>query len=252
MSIPNPISNLSRRILFGLLLISLLAPALHGQNSNSQSVPGLNTTDSVATFGEGLDGVDNADYEALMKELYGDETKEVKPEIDSALVLKKRERTPVNGPAPGMFKNSGLNGAYFSINIASPYAVSEQLASWYSFIDAGAAIKLPYVVYVESIPLYFLFEVSSFSFENTYPAGGSFAGISYVMQASAIGDQASAALGFGFWDAEMGSMLELSYRFRPTNNTFLRFGTRGVLITDIDLLGPAWWAELRLSMGFEL
>jgi hypothetical protein len=60
------------------------------------------------------------------------------------------------------------------------------------------------------------------------------------------------ALGFGFWDSEIGSMLELGYRFRPTKNTFLRVGTRGVLITDIELIGSAWWAELRLSMGFEL
>jgi hypothetical protein len=47
-------------------------------------------------------------------------------------------------------------------------------------------------------------------------------------------------------------MLELGYRFRPTKNTFLRVGTRGVLITDIEFIGSAWWAELRLSMGFEL
>jgi len=25
-----------------------------------------------------------------------------------------------------------------------------------------------------------------------------------------------------------------------------------VLITDIEFIGSAWWAELRLSMGFEL
>jgi len=105
---------------------------------------------------------------------------------------------------------------------------------------------------VESIPLYFLFEVSTFSFENTYPQGGDFAGLAYILQASAIGDQSSAALGFGFWDSEMGSMLELGYRFRPTKNTFLRVGTRGVLITDIEFIGSAWWAELRLSVGFEL
>ena len=211
--------------------------------------------DSSMIFGDGQNGSSNADcdYEALVKELYGSEEEEVeKPSKETSETKKGGRRTNEKGPAPGMFKNSRLNGAYLSFNASSPYAVSGQLESWYSYIDAGVAVKLPYEIYVESIPLFFLFEVSTFNFENTYPQGGHFAGMSYIMQAAAIGDQSSAAVGFGFWDSEMGSMLELGYRFRPTRNTFLRVGTRGVLITDIESIGSAWWAELRLSMGFEL
>lgn len=207
--------------------------------------------DSLTTFGDGQNN--DVDYDALLKELYGNEEKEPpKKETASAATSEGRRPPRQRGPAPGIFKNSRLNGAYISFNGSSPYAVSGELESWYSYIDAGVAVKLPYEIWVESIPLYFIFEVATFSFENTYPQGGSFAGISYVLQASAIGDQASAAVGFGVWDSEVGSMLELGYRFRPTKNTFFRVGTRGVLITDIDLIGPSWWTELRLSMGFEL
>ncbi len=233
-----------------LMLLLLVIPAL-AQDSSSENESSSNDTSMV--FGDGDNGSSNADYEALVKELYGSEEKPeavvAQPESPSPKLRRgPRER----GPAPGIFKDSRINGSYLSFNMASPYAVSAPLESWYSYIDAGMAIKLPYEVYVESIPLFFLMEVSTFSFENTYPQGGSFTGMAYILQAAAIGDQSSAAVGFGFWDADMGSMLELGYRFRPTQNTFIRVGTRGVLITDLEYIGSAWWAELRLSIGFEL
>lgn len=229
----------------------MLFNPIFGQDASEQGESGAQDTTMV--FGDGQNGSSDADYEALIKELYGSEAdSKAEPAAKPEDAKKDEKRTGVKGPAPGMFKKSRLNGSYLSFNMASPYAVSSQLESWYSYIDAGMAVKLPYEVYVESIPLYFLFEVSTFSFENTYPQGGTFAGLAYILQASAIGDQASAALGFGFWDTEIGSLLEVGYRFRPTKNTFLRVGTRGVLITDIEFIGSAWWAELRLSMGFEL
>ncbi len=233
-------------------MMFLVSPVIAQDTAGESEEPG---SDSLMVFGDGQNGSANTDYDydALVKELYGSEAKPAAvAEKDPEESEKVKKRGPVKGPASGIFKNSRINGAYLSFNMASPYSVSGQLESWYSYIDAGATIKLPYEIYVESIPLYFLFEVSSFSFENTYPQGGTFAGLSYILQASAIGDQSSAAVGFGFWDSEIGSMLELGYRFRPTKNTFFRVGTRGVLITDIELIGSAWWAELRLSMGFEL
>ena len=237
----------SRTRLTLAIIISLVAwIPVFAQDDIQETEP-----DSSAVYGDGQKN--DLDYDALMKELYGSE--EEKPPEDKVDVDEddnKRKPPKERGPAPGMFKNSRLNGSYISFNGSSPYTVSGELESWYSYIDAGVAVKLPYEIWVESIPLYFIFEVSTFSFENTYPQGGTFAGLAYVFQASAIGDQSSAAVGFGVWDSEVGSMLELGYRFRPTKNTFIRVGTRGVLITDIDLIGPAWWAELRLSMGFEL
>ncbi|MCF7825842.1 MAG: hypothetical protein K9N29_04265 [Candidatus Marinimicrobia bacterium] len=235
-----------------IFLILCIAPAL-SQDASQQDQG--NGNDSLMIFGDGQNGsaLTDYDYEALIKELYGSDAKpDTATKEASAPTKKQSSRGPVKGPAPGLFKNSRLNGSYFSLNMSSPFAVSGPLESWFSYIDAGAAIKFPYEIYVESIPLFFLLEVSSFSFENTFPQGGTFAGIAYIIQASAIGDQSSAAVGFGVWDSNMGSMLELGYRFRPTQNTFIRVGTRGVLITDIDLIGSAWWAELRLSMGFEL
>ncbi len=247
------LKRLNMLTLLSLGFYLIVSTPIMAQDNSDQNEAG--TQDTSLVFGDGQNGSGNTDYdyEALVKELYGsDEKAEVVPEDIPEEVDQGRKRKAVRGPAPGIFKNSRLNGSYLSFNMSSPYSVSGQLESWYSYIDAGMAVKLPYEVYVESIPLYFLFEVSTFSFENTYPQGGTFAGLAYILQASAIGDQSSAAFGFGFWDSEIGSMLELGYRFRPTKNTFLRVGTRGVLITDIELIGSSWWAELRLSMGFEL
>jgi len=218
-----------------------------GQNEAEES-------DSLETIKEGFSGATNSDidYDALVKELYGKEEQKLKTKVEAAPKEEQQVGRRVMGPAPGLLKNSFMHGGHIAINAASPFAVAEQLYSWYSFIDASLTFKLPFELYVESIPLYLLFEISSFKFENNYPEGGSFSGVSYIGQASAIGDHSGAAIGFGFWDRSMGGMLEANYRFRPTTNTFLRFGTRGVLITDIEPMGAAWWLELRVSTGLEL
>ena len=232
------------------LLLTLCLPVV-GQNNaaNGDSQAG----DSLMIYGDGSN--DDSDYDALIQELYGEEKKAGKAAEKEGVTeaVQTSDRPTSSGPAPGLFKTtSRLHGYHLAINGVSPFATSEQFYSWYSYIDVGVSIKLPYEVYVESIPLYFVFEISSFNFENSYPEGGNFSGLSYIFQATAIGDQSGAAVGFGFWEAEMGSMLELNYRFRPTKNTFLRFGTRGVLITNIEEMGAVWWAELRISTGLEL
>jgi len=218
--------------------------------SSTQAEDSLSVEDQENTNTQESD----LDYDALVKELYGDpESKSEEPKvIESEVIEEGRKRTPVKGLAPGKFANSRLNGIHISVNAASPYAVANQLLSWYSYIDAGVSIKLPYEILVENIPLYPLFEVSTFNFENSYPSGGSFTGLAYIGQVSAIGDQAAAVLGFGFWDGNLGSMMEANYRFRPTTNTFFRLGTRGVLMTNVEPLGEVWWLEFRLSMGIEL
>jgi len=241
----------SGQMLSVILVTTLLMSTISGQdNANGQ-----NQGDSLAVMEQGFSGTTDpaVDYDAYVKELYGD-SEELKPKVIVAELEstedKKRERR--SGPAPGLFKNSRLNGVHLALNGSSPFSVSSQLTSWYSYIDAGVTIKMPYRVHVENLPLYTLFEVSSFNFENSFPEGGSFTGLAYILQASAIGENSAAVVGFGFWDGNMGSMMELNYRLRPTTNTFLRVGTRGVLISNVDPLGATWWLELRFSMGLEL
>ena len=240
-----------RNLFIGLVIVYFVPNTIAQSNDD---VDPILEADSVSTIDEGFSGTTDSDidYEALVRELYGEKESQPIAEDVEAQPEARRKRQEYLGPAPGMFKNSFLNGSHFAINAASPFLVADPLISWYSFVDGSVTFKLPYEVYVESIPLYILFEISSFNFTNSYPEGGSFSGISYVFQASSIGDHSGAALGFGVWDKAMGSMLELNYRFRPTTNTFLRIGTRGVLITEIEPLGAAWWAELRFSTGFEL
>ena len=127
-------------------------------------------SDSLDSVNEGFSGATSSeiDYDALVKELYGEE----KSADTTAVVLadpaikRSRERSRVIGPAPGLLKNSILHGGHLAINGSSPFAVADPLYSWYSFIDASITFKIPYEVYVESIPLYLLFEISSFSFET--------------------------------------------------------------------------------------
>jgi hypothetical protein len=234
-------------VLFFALLTILSLDITYAQESQSD------TDSSTVETGFVGNGSEDLDYEALIKELYGSEEKKTDTVKTTVAAPVEQKRGPKQlGPPPGMFKNSRINGSHLAFNVSSPYAVADPLASWYSYLDFGVIYKFPYEIYVETLPLYLLLEVSTFSFENSYPEGGSFQGISYVMQASTIGENSGAAIGFGFWEGTLGSMLELNYRLRPTANSFFRLGTRGILLSDLDPLGPVWWLELRVSTGFEL
>ena len=249
----NTIQKKGVKTLALILVIFLIGGRLSAQESNQDGSP----ADSTALPDEGFigDGDSEIDYDALIKELYGKEepTEVTADSISSEPTRKKRRaRQKPTGPAPGLFKRSALNGSHVAFSAASPYMTAKSFYSWYSYIDASATLKLPFEFYVESLPLYLLFEISSFRFENSYPEGGEFTGLAYIIQVSSIGDNAGAALGFGSWDGTLGSMVEANYRFRPTRNSFFRLGTRGVLITNVEPIGPVWWTELRVSMGIEL
>lgn len=231
--------------LLGLLIFVMIA-----SNYGQEMADTLVTETSSTTNQQDA----NIDYQALYRELYGPAQKDTAEVVEPAPVEEKRrkKRGEKMGPAPGLFQDSYINGMHFSMNAASPYAVTGQLNSWYSYIDYGITLKLPTELDVEDFPLFMLFEVSTFSFENSYPEGGTFEGIATMFQVAAIGDRAGASLGIGFWDGKLGSMMEVNYRFRPTTNTFLRFGTRGVLMSNVEPLGDVWWLESRISMGLEL
>jgi len=234
-----------------LILLSVAARPVQAQENINAPTQG----DTLLVIEQGTGGtiVADVDYDAYVKALYGEPeaSQPAATEPEQTPLEVKRQRRP-NGPPPGLFVNSRLNGMHIAFNGASPFSVSDQLESWYSYIDAGITLKLSYEIMVEDMPIYTLFEISTFSFENSFPQGGSFAGMAYILQASRIGDNAAAVVGFGFWESNLGSMMEINYRLRPTTNTFLRVGTRGVLISNIDPLGPVWWLELRFSMGLEL
>jgi len=239
-----------------LVLMGLMRPALVVAQNSGTSGSELTASDSLDIPDEGFSGDTDSeiDYQALIKELYGNEDT-VSIAEEPAIVPQaksRKQRQVIVGPAPGLFPRSALNGSHIAFTAASPFLVAGPLESWYSYIDGSMTLKLPFEVYVESLPLYLLFEVSSFNFENSHPEGGEFKGLAYILEASVIGDNSGALVGFGFWDRSMGSLMELNYRFRPTKNTFLRFATRGVLITDVEPLGATWWLEFRISTGLEL
>jgi len=241
---------LSAMLLF-LLMFSTLATQLSAQDRENTQSQG----DSLLVIEEGFRGATDpgVDYDAYVKELYGDsEALKPSPVTADANSEAPTKKGRPSGPAPGLFKNGRLNGMHIAINGASPFAVAPQLESWYSYIDAGITLKFPYQLPVDNMEINTLFEISTFSFANSFPQGGSFAGMAYIFEASAIGETSSAVMGFGFWDANIGTMMEVNYRIRPTTNTFLRVGTRGVLISNVEPLGATWWLELRFSMGLEL
>lgn len=200
------------------------------------------------------------DYDALVRELYGSSEEEV-AEDTTATVLEEvkqpRKRKQRAKTSHNLLSSSSLfHGANLALNVASPYATTKTMQSWYSYIDYGVTLRLPYEAIVENFPLYFDVEVSTFSFENTFPEGGSFEGLSYSIRANAQFTRSGLHFGLGFWESALGGLLQYEYIFWPGNSLFLKLGSRAVLLTDVeppdaDPLGAVWWLDLRLSTGFQ-
>jgi len=209
-------------------------------------------TDSI-----GVDSVEamvnDPEYQRLLEELYGEEETAT---VEASSVTEKeeqiRKRRSRSRTERGLLQEGYLHGMNFVITGASPYAVASNMHSWYSYIDMGFTLRLPYRTEVEAIPLYFDAEIATFSFENTFPEGGLYEGMAYLMRASAEWTHWGTSAGLGFWEGALGGLLEANYTFWPTNVLFARLGTRGVLVTDVEPLGTAWWLDLRFSVGFEL
>ena len=199
-------------------------------------------------------GVDpDLDYDALVKELYGEssakDTTAVVENLESVNTRRRARRTDLQR---GMAPNSMLHGANLVVITSSPYAVAPSLKSWYSYVDMGVTVRLPYRTQVESIPLYFDLAVNTFSFENQFPEGGLFEGLAYSAQMKAEWTRLGILVGLGFWDGALGGKLGADYTFWPFNALFLRVGSQGVLITEVEQLGAIWWLDLGLSIGLEL
>ncbi len=201
----------------------------------------------------------NIDYDALVKELYGseEEPEATTPTTDVVEEKRRKKHKDRQEAERGMASADGLlHGANLALNVVSPFATSGNLKSWYSEVDYGINLRLPYEVIVESMPLYFDIEISTFSFGNTFPEGGLFEGLAYNIRANAQFNRSGLHAGLGFWEEALGGLLQFEYIFWPGNSLFLKIGTRAVILTDVqppdvDALGAVWWMDLRMSTGLQ-
>jgi len=149
------------------------------------------------------------------------------------------------------FQGTMFDGAGLTVSFYSPQYVAEKLDTWYSYMDFSLSIELPYHFETASTNISFLVDISSFNFTNSFPAGGSFNGVSLipVVRAEAFGLEAEA--GVGMYSPTFGIMAGLGYAYQY-QSLFFSAGYRWNWAYKIDPIGSGWWLEPRITTGIKL
>ncbi len=149
------------------------------------------------------------------------------------------------------FQGTFMEGAGVTFSFSSPQYVAEKMDTWYSFMDVSVSVELPWHLDYEPASVSFLVESSSFKFENSFPAGGAFKGMTLMplVRAEAYGFEAEAGLGAYF--PTFGMMTGLGYAYQY-HSLFFSGGYRWNWAYKIDTIGSGWWVEPRFTVGFKL
>ena len=148
-------------------------------------------------------------------------------------------------------QGSFMEGTGLTFSFYSPQVVNEKLETWYSHLDYSMSIELPWHYQVDPLELSFLIDISSFNFENSFPSGGTFKGVSLMPYARAevLGFELEAGTGFFF--PSFGVMAGIGYGVQ-IHSVYLSTGYRWNWAANIEPLGAAWWLEPKLTMGIRL
>ena len=149
------------------------------------------------------------------------------------------------------FQGTMMEGAGVTLSFYSPQYVSDKMDTWYSFMDLSLTVELPWHIDNDPVSISFLIDASSFKFENSFPEGGSFKGISLMpmVRAEAFGLEVEAGLGAYF--PSFGVMTGLGYAYQY-HSLFFSTGYRWNWAYNIDPIGSGWWAEPRFTIGLKL
>ncbi len=141
-----------------------------------------------------------------------------------------------------------LEDTGFTLSLTSPHVVASQLDTWYSYIDFSLSMNLPWHFQSAPADISFSVDVSSFDFQNTFPAGGRFHGVSIMplVQAEAFGFEGE--LGMGMFSSTFGLVSGLGYNL-TFHSLFISTGYRWNWAYTIKPIGSAWWLEPRFTLG---
>lgn len=144
-------------------------------------------------------------------------------------------------------------GMAIEISAVSPFWVPRKMKTWYSFMDWRVGVQMPFSL---QLPLYGMrvtasVEIASFNFENTFPQGGQFDGISVLAYGRLLYQQFCVDAGFGLFGNTGGVLLGAMYRYPLSSNLYLGAGGRSVWVNQIEPLGSSGWADVQLLAGYK-
>ncbi len=199
----------------------------------------VTTADTTAAEDDwGLES--SADYESLITRAADETEISVHDESsDHPLDLRRYVKGTI-------FEDTGL-----TFSLYSPQYVGESLTTWYSVMDFSLTVELPWHYTFDPVDLAFSVDVSSFSFNNSFPAGGDFRGLSIMPIARAESYGAEVELGLGLFYPTVGAVMGLGYSYQ-FHSLFVSTGYRWNWAFKIDPIGSGWWLEPRFTVGIKL
>jgi len=147
-------------------------------------------------------------------------------------------------------KGTFFEGMGFTLSLYSPQVVPEVLNTWYSFLDFSFTTELPWHVEMDPLALAFLVDISSFNFENSFPVGGEFKGVSIMPMARIEVSGVEAEVGLGTFLPSFGAVAGIGYSYQ-FYSLFVSAGYRWNWAYNIEPIGSAWWLEPRMTVGLK-
>ncbi len=201
-----------------------------GEEDTEENAEASADTSSLDEWGLGSDD----DYESLItKTTDGDGLEEVP---DHPLDLGRY--------VEGTF----LEDTGFTLSFYSPQVVPSELDTWYSFMDFSLTSELPWHFTFDPVELSFSVDISSFKFENSFPVGGEFKGVSIMPLARAEMYGAEVEVGLGMFTPTFGAIAGFGYAYQ-FHSLFFSAGYRWNWAYNIKPIGSSWWLEPRFTAG---
>lgn len=145
-------------------------------------------------------------------------------------------------------ENTFLQDTGITLSLSSPQYVSDPLETWYSVVDFALNVDLPWHVDLSGVHVSFATEFASFNFKNTFPAGGSFSGLSLIPMVRVEYFGVETEFGAGFYGPRGGVLAGLGYSYK-FESLFFSAGYRWKWVANIEPIGDNWWAEPRFTLG---
>lgn len=195
------------------------------------------TSEASSTDEWGIDT--SSDYESLITRSADGEDDLLLEEIDHPLDFRKYVKGTI-------LENTGLTLSFYS-----PHVVGDNLETWYSVMDFSLTAELPWHFTFDPANVSFSVDMSSFNFENSFPSGGQFKGMSVMPIARAEAFGAEVEAGLGMYYPTFGMLFGAGYSYQYYS-LFVSAGYRWNWAYNIDPIGSAWWLEPRLTAGVKL
>jgi len=201
-------------------------------------------------YEEGEEYLDDAEYEE-----YGDEGQfddEFIDDLDLAddsvgeIELQELEQREIKPPRI-------LKGYNAKLSVVSPWYAGLGLdAWWYSFVDVRVSLDLPRKS-DPALPLTYILELSSYSFESRHPSGGKFSGVALLgMVQAPVGPLLMSAGGgiYGFEQVTAGIVFGASYEIPLFKSIYLSADSRLNYTMKGTPSGALYWIDIGGTVGY--